>query len=78
MNRFSGALMTATLATYLLVVLCAMTAMTGGVEPVALGHYAAAAGVWLLLILPTALAWVERHERWVRIGTTAAVVLYPM
>ena len=78
MDRFTRTLTTTTLATYLLVVLGAMTATTDSVGPAAFGHYAAAGAVWLLVVLTAVFAWQDHHDRWVRMGVLTAVVLYPV
>lgn len=78
MDRFTFALITTTLSTYLLVALGAMTATTGGFSPIAVGHYLAAGGVWALLVAVTVLAWRNGHERKVRLGVSVATAVYPV
>lgn len=76
MDRFTRTLTTTAISTYLLVVLGAMTATGGDPGVIAFGHYAAAGVVWILLLLTAVFAWLDDHDRWVKIGVSAAVVLY--
>jgi protoheme IX farnesyltransferase len=77
MRRFTATLIVATLSTYLLVGLGAMTAATE-LRPVAAGHYGVAGLVWLLVGLVAVRSWLGAHSRRVRFGSTIAFVAFPV
>jgi protoheme IX farnesyltransferase len=76
MRRFTAALIVATLSTYLLVGLGAMTAVTE-LRSVAAGHYGAAGLVWLLVFVVAIRSWRGDHGARVRLGSTLAFVAFP-
>jgi len=76
MRRYTITLIVTTLSAYLLVVLGAMTAATE-LRPVAAGHYAAAAVVWILVFVVALRSWTGGHDRRVRLGATLASVVFP-
>lgn len=78
MDRFTDTLIATTLATYLLIVLGAMTAATDGFGLLTVGHALVAGAVGILLIALTALVWGEKHRRRIRIGISLAAIAYPL